>query len=498
MKHHPWSFGAAAILALVVFGCATGGGGGGGGGGQDSTPDSIGGQDATGNDDDAASSGGTGLPVIDCSGQPARTTGVNRTPFYDEFPAVGLPGGLLGADRPASVDLSAKLPTPCHQGQLRSCVAWATAYGMLTFYAADTVEGWGTPDRSDRQFSPPFLFNQANAFEKGRSRATDCTRAGSFVSDVLAFVQDTGCALMSDVPYINDGDCNTKPNPDIIRRAANYRIGYYAKVEDDVDTMKVYLLERTPVLVVASVGDDFLELGDSVYSHHDPEGGSAHCTLLVGYDDARQAMKLFNSWGTNWGDGGFGWVAYDIWADFVEEAWIAVPAFAGTAGELSAGAAGANPYVDSDGDGIADNLERFLADHQYDYDADTPQADGPLNVDARPDADLDGWADETEQLFGTDPNSFDEYPFMPGYEYPEGFFDQFDGSEGVLETAEDLGDLDTDGTDASGTDDGSGTDADNGDAGADLDNDGVPDAQDLCPGTLPGFIVDDNGCHLEL
>ena len=32
--------------------------------------------------------------------------------------------------------------------------------------------------------------------------------------------------------------------------------------------------------------------------------------ILVGYSDRRQAFKVMNSWGTEWGDGGFAWISY--------------------------------------------------------------------------------------------------------------------------------------------------------------------------------------------
>jgi hypothetical protein len=44
--------------------------------------------------------------------------------------------------------------------------------------------------------------------------------------------------------------------------------------------------------------------------------------LVVGYDDARQALKLMNSWGTSWGNGGYAWLAYDILPKVVREAYV--------------------------------------------------------------------------------------------------------------------------------------------------------------------------------
>jgi len=32
--------------------------------------------------------------------------------------------------------------------------------------------------------------------------------------------------------------------------------------------------------------------------------------ILVGYSDDRGAFKVMNSWGTQWGNGGFGWISY--------------------------------------------------------------------------------------------------------------------------------------------------------------------------------------------
>jgi len=45
--------------------------------------------------------------------------------------------------------------------------------------------------------------------------------------------------------------------------------------------------------------------------------------LLVGYSDERQAFKLMNSWGTKWGDGGFGWISYRALAELSDRFYVA-------------------------------------------------------------------------------------------------------------------------------------------------------------------------------
>jgi C1A family cysteine protease len=57
-----------------------------------------------------------------------------------------------------------------------------------------------------------------------------------------------------------------------------------------------------------------------------PSDGEAqlggHAVLAVGYDDATARFIIRNSWGTSWGDGGYGYMPYayltdsDLAADF--------------------------------------------------------------------------------------------------------------------------------------------------------------------------------------
>jgi C1A family cysteine protease len=34
--------------------------------------------------------------------------------------------------------------------------------------------------------------------------------------------------------------------------------------------------------------------------------------LAIGYDDARQAFRIQNSWGRGFGDGGYVWLSYEF------------------------------------------------------------------------------------------------------------------------------------------------------------------------------------------
>jgi len=61
-----------------------------------------------------------------------------------------------------------------------------------------------------------------------------------------------------------------------------------------------------------------------------------HAVTLVGYDDSRSLLKLRNSWGTSWGQNGYGWIPYsfvqngllfDIWG-VLKQDWVDTGVFA--------------------------------------------------------------------------------------------------------------------------------------------------------------------------
>ena len=80
--------------------------------------------------------------------------------------------------------------------------------------------------------------------------------------------------------------------------------------------IKQYLLLDNPVLCG-------IKLFDSVYSDEVKNSGiinyseeydkilGGHCIILVGFDDSKKYYRFINSWGSTWGDKGFGYLPYD-------------------------------------------------------------------------------------------------------------------------------------------------------------------------------------------
>jgi len=49
---------------------------------------------------------------------------------------------------------------------------------------------------------------------------------------------------------------------------------------------------------------------------------AAHSVLLVGYDDTKEQFKFMNSWGSDWGDRGFGYLPYNSFEVAWDEGWF--------------------------------------------------------------------------------------------------------------------------------------------------------------------------------
>jgi C1A family cysteine protease len=109
---------------------------------------------------------------------------------------------------------------------------------------------------------------------------------------------------------------DTEPSAFLYSLAENYKgTKYYRLVpssgQTQLDALLTTLAAGLPFMfgftVYSSISNDalipFPKQGDQV------EGG--HAIMAVGYDDAKKALLIRNSWGISWGDKGYGWLPYD-------------------------------------------------------------------------------------------------------------------------------------------------------------------------------------------
>ncbi|HEY9842622.1 MAG TPA: C1 family peptidase [Candidatus Obscuribacterales bacterium] len=235
-----------------------------------------------------------------------------------------------GAELPKKVDLAGNMPPPGDQGNQNSCVGWATAYALKSYQEkVEERRNLAPNGRVDPKmvFSPAFIYNQINNGRDG----------GSTFADALNLLSNQGAVSLAEMPY-DDSDYESAPPEHLQHQAKRYRIDYWRQVNiRDLKEVKAQISAGYPVLIGALIDEGFTHAkAGYIWKKQQGQSLGGHAMALVGYDDSRQAFKLINSWGTGWGDKGFGWVDYKFFPTVVREGYVAKDAVNGPAPQPTA------------------------------------------------------------------------------------------------------------------------------------------------------------------
>ena len=256
-----------------------------------------------------AGEGGGGTP---------RVLGLERCEPGNYLRAPG--AGAGAADLPHSFDLTNPALPVGDQGSQGSCAGWAVGYYYKT-YQEVKQHGWDAA-RSDRRFSPSWLYNQA-------SGGSD---TGTTYPDVFDIMKQQGIVDIQEFPY-NPGDCGKTPTSRQMEAGKPYRIANYAAIwtyprGNDIRDIKAHIVAGDPVALAVPVYENFYNCQNG-FVGVPPKGKSClggHALLAVGYDDAagggQGGIKIENSWGNGWGSSGFAYLSYEFVEQYVWEAWV--------------------------------------------------------------------------------------------------------------------------------------------------------------------------------
>jgi hypothetical protein len=145
---------------------------------------------------------------------------------------------------------------------------------------------------------------------------------GGYVQLVFNELRNTGTGLLLNFPY-NPGKLGARPKIALPYRARQW--GYVTTPIGVATTaqLKSALLAAGPLYTTIYAGaPSFMNNKGTVMADKGPFPPIDHAVLLVGWDDTKKAWKIKNSWGTSWGAGGFGWVAYGHYRIGTGTAWI--------------------------------------------------------------------------------------------------------------------------------------------------------------------------------
>ena len=86
-------------------------------------------------------------------------------------------------------------------------------------------------------------------------------------------------------------------------------------------------MRGNPVVVEMQVTNDFKNLKQTRFwqaSSGDTTPAGTQFLVVVGYDEERKAVELLNSWGREWGNGGYVWMSYDDFGTLATNGYVLI------------------------------------------------------------------------------------------------------------------------------------------------------------------------------
>jgi C1A family cysteine protease len=251
-----------------------------------------------------------------CNVQPSKDT------EQDWSYATSVSSGALTAVAapPPQVDLRQPWWTISDQESTGSCVGWATADGVGRYQ----MERAGKLSKT-RSLSARFIWMASKETDAFTSRPESFVEgAGTTLKAAVDVARRYGFALADDLPFHIQTNMYLGDEDAFFASCAMRKVSAYFNLQKNLVNWKVWLATKGPLLVGLSVDsgwDNATANGGLVDTFDATTVRGGHAVTVVGYrTDGRFIVR--NSWGTNWGDGGFAYVSPSyINAGFFNEAY---------------------------------------------------------------------------------------------------------------------------------------------------------------------------------
>jgi len=193
------------------------------------------------------------------------------------------------------------------------------AEGSTVGFAVASALEYQIHKRLDEQvtISPRFLYYYSK-IEAGLDPHAD---TGAFVRDAIKVLRTKGAVSEESWPY-KQGDLDSDP-PEEIKTAKRFKISESYQV-NSLEEVKNALQKYGPVVGGITLFKSSFKNNAGILP--DPSPGEqimgAQAICIVGYDDDKKLIKFMNSWGSDWGDKGFGYISYDYLEKYLTDAWV--------------------------------------------------------------------------------------------------------------------------------------------------------------------------------
>jgi len=216
---------------------------------------------------------------------------------------------------PPSTDLRPGCPPLYDQGDLGSCTANAIG-AAIEFDQMKQKLATSTPSRL-------FIYYNERVIE-----GTVDTDSGAQIRDGIKTIASDGACPETMWPYV-EASFADRPTPPCYQYAKLHPAVQYARVTQDAGQLKACLAAGYPFVFGFTVyesfeGDDVAQSGIVPMPSDGEAEVGGHAVMAVGYDDSTERFLTRNSWGPEWGIGGYFTIPYAYLTDtnLADDFWV--------------------------------------------------------------------------------------------------------------------------------------------------------------------------------
>lgn len=255
-----------------------------------------------------------------CNLEPSHNT---ETDWRFEHAVAATAATAARAAAPASVDLRASWWDIGNQEATGSCVGWSSTDGVARYHFVKAGRL-----AQNAKLSPRFTWMASKETDTFTSRPeTFIEEAGTTLKAAVDILRKYGAAPETLLPFhiatnLYGGNENT-----FFATVATRRIASYFNLQKNLANWRSWLAANGPILAglgVDATWDNATATRGKLDTYQANTVRGGHAIAVVGYTADRRFI-IRNSWGTSWGDNGFGYASLDYaQAAFTEAYGVAV------------------------------------------------------------------------------------------------------------------------------------------------------------------------------
>ena len=202
------------------------------------------------------------------------------------------------------VDLSSRMNPVRNQGPEASNPAFTIAAALE--YALLQKNNYKT------SISPRYIYNGVNNKDD----------RGASITDIFNFLSKTGAIEEFAWPY-KPGEYRKDPPPSTVN-SKHFKISSYKTIKTDLNTFKSNISNENCIVAGMWVYNSFSSFKNGVYLTPKTKDYvvAAIVICIVGFDDNSELIKVRLTFGTEWGDKGYGYIKYADIAKLMTDSYV--------------------------------------------------------------------------------------------------------------------------------------------------------------------------------